>query len=132
MSCTPLTPFPCASWADEVAQYGTDQQEIDYFAGKSPSSDPTTFGVEPDRLHGTLTTLKEFDAKSQTYDEGSKKYIGQFPTIKGRYLGFYENVVDAIKGRAELEVKPEHSRDGLRLIELARESQKSHRAVPWS
>ncbi|KAF4500049.1 hypothetical protein FAGAP_3760 [Fusarium agapanthi] len=90
------------------------------------------FGVESDELRGILTTYEEFDGKVQKYDPGIKKYTGRYPSFAGRWMGLYENVADAINGKAELEVKPTHSRDGLRIIELARESHQKGATVPWS
>ena len=58
--------------------------------------------------------------------------MGKYPTLPGYYCGYYENVVDAIRGRAEVEVKPEEARDGLRVIELARESYEKGCTVAWS
>ncbi|KAG5788345.1 hypothetical protein H9Q69_012596 [Fusarium xylarioides] len=90
------------------------------------------FGVESDELRGILTTYEEFDGKFQKYDPEIKKYTGRYPSFAGRWMGLYENVADAINGKAELEVKPTQSRDGLRVIELARESHQKGAAVPWS
>lgn len=95
------------------------------------TTDPR-FGVEEKTLHGLLTTYDEFDSQSQIYDPQRKKYIGRFPTITGRIRGYYENVVDAIRGKAELLVKPEQSRDAIRVIELARKSHETGMTIPWS
>ena len=66
-----------------------------------------------------LTTKGDapFSAPHQTKD-GANLWVGQYPTIPGRWLGFYENLRDSVRGTAELAVKPEQSRDGIRLIEL--------------
>ncbi|KAJ4037900.1 hypothetical protein NW761_006367 [Fusarium oxysporum] len=90
------------------------------------------FGVESDDLRGILTTYEEFDGKVQKYNPEIKKYTGRYPSFAGRWMGLYENVPDAINGKAELEVKPTQSRDGLRVIELARESHQKGATVPWS
>ena len=50
-------------------------------------------------------------------------------TERGDYRGFYENVRDALLGKAELEVKPEQVWRTTRLIELARESSAQGRRV---
>jgi len=110
-------------------KFGTDAQEAHAIAGM-PATDPK-FGVEDDMLHGLLSTTEEFDGSCQTHD-ASGKYIGRYPTIKGRYLGFYENLVDAVERRADIQVKPEQSRDGIRVIELARESQQKGCTVLWT
>jgi len=88
--------------------------------------------VEPDRLHGLLTTTAALDDKIQAYEPVSKKYIGRYPTIPGRWRGFYENLVDAVRRKGELAVKPEQSRDGIRVVELARDSNERGRTIPWS
>ena len=75
--------------------------------------------------------MKKVDA-SQTYHEASKKYQGKFPSIKGKYVEYYEDVVAAIRGEKELVVKPGESRDGIRVIELARESHVKGMTVKWS
>jgi predicted dehydrogenase len=90
------------------------------------------FGLEDERIWGTLTTTSEYDSKSQKFDEVSKNYTGKYPSLLGNYRGYYENVVDAIRGRAEIYVKPRTARDGLRVIELARESHEQGRTLPWS
>jgi predicted dehydrogenase len=79
-----------------------------------------------------LTTNSEFDLKFQSFDEPSQKYIGKYPSLPGWYRGYYENVADAIRGRAEINVTPETARDGLRVIELARESHVKGSTIPWS
>ncbi|KAF9005723.1 hypothetical protein BDZ89DRAFT_1095549 [Hymenopellis radicata] len=104
-------------------KFGTDPQEAKAIAAPcQPASDPD-YGREDERIWGTLSTAKEFDTKSQVFDEESGLYIGKYPSMLGRYRGLYENV---------LYVKPETSRDGLRILELARESHDTGRMVPWS
>ena len=111
-------------------KYGTDAQEADSMAGKS-ATEPG-FGVEDESLHGVLCTIEEFDGACQQQDLVSKKYIGQYPTIKGDWLGYYSDLVKALKGEQELAVQPEQSRDGIRVIELARESHNKSTTVNWS
>jgi len=110
-------------------KHGTCIQEQQIFDHLAPT-DPG-FGVEPASLHGLLTTASSFD-QSQEYAPGVKKYVGRYPTVPGRWLGFYENLAAAVRGRAEIAVKPEQSRDGIRLIELARLSHQKGQTVPWS
>jgi len=111
-------------------KFGTDAQEAHAIAG-IPATDPG-FGVEDTALHGLLSTTHKFDSSCQSQEPLTKKYVGKYPTITGRYLGFYENLVDALEGRAELQVKPEQSRDGIRVIELARESHQQGTTVEWT
>ncbi|KAH6989647.1 oxidoreductase [Ilyonectria sp. MPI-CAGE-AT-0026] len=111
-------------------QRSTCVQEEQIAKGLLPT-DPR-FGIEPKEFNGILTTLSEFDAKYQSLDPETNKYSGRYPTTAGRWLGVYENLAAAIKGTAELEVKAEQSRDGIRIIELARESHKKGCTVAWS
>lgn len=113
-------------------QFGTCPQEAKAIAAPGqPASDPN-YGVEDERIWGTLTTIDEFDPASQKLDDDTKQYVGKYPSLPGWYRGYYENVVDAIRGRAEVCVKPETARDGLRVIELARESHITGTTVQWS
>lgn len=112
-------------------QFGYCPQEAKAIASPGqPASDPN-FGAEDSRLWGTLTTTKEFD-KCQTLDDTSKLFVGKYPSLPGWYRGYYENVVDAIRGRAELNVKPEEALDGLKIMEMARESHEKGCTIPWS
>ncbi|KAJ4138476.1 hypothetical protein NW768_002310 [Fusarium equiseti] len=99
-------------------------------AGLKPTDEG--FGVEYESMQGVLSTYKEFDSKVQDWDQASQKYVGRYPTLPSRWLGLYENVADAINGKAELAVKPTQSRDVLRIIELARESHLKGTTIPWS
>ena len=69
---------------------------------------------------------------SQTYNESTKKFCGNFPSVKGNYVGYYEDLVAAIRGKKERAVNPQDSRDGIRVIELARESHNKGAAVAWN
>ena len=99
-------------------------------AAELPPTDPE-FGMESKAFKGTLTTYEEFDGKIQKFDESIKKYTGRYPSIQGKWMGLYENVADAILGRAELAVEAVQSRDVLRIIELARESHNEGKTVQW-
>lgn len=79
-------------------KYGLDPQEADLAAGRSPRDQD--WGREPREQWGTLIS----DAGEQVIE-----------TLPGNYAAFYENVRDAISGRAELEVRAE---DAARTIEI--------------
>ncbi|KAJ0361131.1 hypothetical protein COL26b_013816 [Colletotrichum chrysophilum] len=114
-------------------KFGTDPQESQAAAAPGKPARADSFGVEPERLWGTLSTETEFDSKVQKYDNSSKMYIGRYPTIRGRYRGYYEKVADAILGRSGgVYVKPETARDGLRIIELVCVFHTKGAAVPFS
>ena len=100
---------------------GEDSQ-VDHFYGGIKVTDPK-FGVEPHNFHGYLST---------TEDSPMGKHDGEWKSEKGSYEDYYKDVAKAIKGEAEVAVKPEQSREGLRVIELAEESAKTGKTVPYS
>lgn len=114
----------------QFQQRSTCTQEEQIAAGLKPLDEG--FGIESEKFEGTLTTYEEYDSKVQKYAPEIRKYTGQYPTFPGRWMGLYENVADAINGKAELVVKPTQSRDGLRIIELSRESHEKGITIPWS
>ncbi|KAL7908489.1 hypothetical protein GGI35DRAFT_470122 [Trichoderma velutinum] len=89
------------------------------------------FGIESEAMRVILTTYTEFDPSSQLFDTEARKYIGRYPAVPGRWMGLYENVADAINGRAELIVKASQCRDVIRVIELAKESHKKGVTMSW-
>ncbi|RSL90278.1 hypothetical protein CEP52_014626 [Fusarium oligoseptatum] len=113
-------------------KFGTDPQESQAIAAPGKPAIDDKFGVEDESLWGTLTTTEEFDALCQRFDKDAQLYIGQYPTLRGWYRGYYENVAKAIRGEAEIYVKAETARDGLRVIELARESHVNGCAMRFS
>lgn len=110
-------------------QRSTCPQEEQIAEGLKPLN--PEFGSEPDSLRGILTTYEEFDSDIQSYDKDSQRYVGRYPTIRGRWMGVYEDVANAINGKAKLAVKASDSRDVRRIIELARESHERGVTVAW-
>lgn len=110
-------------------QRSTCPQEEQIEQGVKPT-DPE-FGAEPDKLQGTLTTYEEFDSSIQTFDKDSRRWTGQYPTVRGRWVQLYQDVADTISGKSDVAVKASDSRDVLRIIELARESHEKGITVPW-
>ncbi|KAH6884282.1 hypothetical protein B0T10DRAFT_579797 [Thelonectria olida] len=111
-----------------------DVQEA-HVTGRQFSSplDPR-FGKEDASHFGELTTTTMYDASFQTVDESGRqpRYVGKMPTEPGNWRGYYQNIARALRGQEELEVTAEHGRDVIRLFELARESARTGRSVPWS
>jgi predicted dehydrogenase len=105
-------------------------QEEDIAEGADPLDD--NFAAESDELSGELTTYEEFDSKLQDFDKESQRYVGRFPTIRGQWIQLYQNVADAINGKAELAIKASEVRDVLRIIELARESHEKGATIKWT
>ena len=93
-------------------------------------ADNPEFGVEPEKYHGYVSTDKSLD--SVKLEKSGDKYAGTVPSKQGSYMDYYRDLAAAIRGEKELEVKPEQSRNGIRIIELARESAKKGVTVPWS
>jgi predicted dehydrogenase len=114
-------------------QHGTCIQEAQAMQNPPMKATDPSFGHEPTYLHGLLTTKGDqpFDEAHQTRVPDSSLWEGRYPTVPGHWLGFYETLRDAIRGDAELAVKPEQSRDGIRLIELVRESSLAGKTVQW-
>ena len=114
-------------------KHGTCIQEAQAMANPPMLATDPQFGHEPHRLHGELTTKgdKPFDKEHQSHEKDMGLWVGKYPTVKGHWLGFYENLRDAIRGKAEIAVKAEESRDGIRLIELVRLSSEQGQIVKW-
>jgi predicted dehydrogenase len=77
-----------------------------------------------------LFTKKQFD-NSQKQD-GSGLWSGKITSSQGSYMDYYKDVVAAIRGERKVVVKPEESRMGIRVIELAIESAEKGVTVQWS
>lgn len=90
------------------------------------------FGTEPARYHGRLHTKKPLGGNYADPSNDGVVFSGKIPSQTGSYMDYYRDVVSAIRGEKEVVVRPEQSRDGIRIIELARESAAKGVTVPWS
>ena len=99
----PRPRFALHGTGGSFVKYGLDPQEPALKDGADPHG---PFADDP-AFYGTLTTAA-----------GSERV----PTEPGRYLGFYEAVVAAIRDGAPPPVDPADARDGLRIVERARQS----------
>jgi len=97
-------------------------------------ADDPAFGIEPERYHGYVSATKSLDSvkPEDSSSSSGNKFNGTIPSKVGSYMDYYRDVVAAIKGEKEVAVKPEESRNGIRVIELAMESAKKGVTVPWS
>ncbi|WP_238395806.1 oxidoreductase [Pontibacter pudoricolor] len=102
-------------------KYGMDVQESDLKAGSFPTAVATNWGREPEELWGTLNT-----------ELNGLHFNGKIESETGDYTGLYQNVYNAIVGREEFEVKPEQARNTIRIIELAMQSSREKRTIPYS
>ena len=100
-------------------KYGLDPQEDALKRGQRPTAEG--WGEEPEERWGTINT-----------QVGGLHLRGRVETFAGRYTDYYRNVSDAIRGCAELIVKPEEAANTIRVIELALASSARRCAVPFS
>jgi scyllo-inositol 2-dehydrogenase (NADP+) len=97
-------------------KYGIDPQEQALKDGKIPGT--AGWGTEGKDLWGKLNTTV-----------GGLHLEGSVETIAGDYTEFYKNVHDSIRNDKPLAVKPEESRNVIRLIEACYESNRSRKAI---
>ena len=96
-------------------KYGIDPQEQALKDGKMPG---INWGLEEKKWWGRLNaTVKGINVEEQV------------ETLPGNYPAFYQNVYEAIREEKPLAVKPEESRDVIRLIEMCYESNKFRKAI---
>ena len=100
-------------------KYGVDPQEEALKRGRSPRE--PEWGLEPTEQWGILNT-----------QIGGLHFQGKIETTQGCYPAYYENVYQAIRGEAELIVKPEEARNTIRIIELAVQSNAEKRTLTFS
>lgn len=79
------------------------------------------WGEEPKENWGSLIT-----------QVGGLQVEGCVKTLAGCYPSYYQNIADAICGRAQLEVRPEEAKNTIRVIELAQQSSQEQRTVSFS
>jgi scyllo-inositol 2-dehydrogenase (NADP+) len=105
-ACTPGPRYVIHGTKGSFTKWGLDPQEDQIKAGMT--FDAPGYGEDPVSDWGELRICG-----------GETRRV---PTLKGDYRGYYNNLRDALLGRAELAVKPEQAWRTTRLIELARES----------
>ncbi len=97
-------------------KWGIDPQEQALKDGHLPNE--SSWGSEPKSDWGLLNA--EIDGLN---------YKGKIETIPGNYNIFYENVYDALVTGADLLVKPEESRNGLKIMEICMQSDRDKRTI---
>ncbi|MBT1701753.1 oxidoreductase [Chryseosolibacter indicus] len=97
-------------------KYGIDPQEQDLKEKKVPGSEG--WGKEDRRWWGKINT-----------EYGDIRIEGDFETVPGNYLAFYDNIFEAIRSGVPLMVKPEQARGVIYLIECCIESSKTRKAI---
>lgn len=92
-------------------KYGMDPQEAELRKGILPNADD--WGADEEKHYGLLNT------------DTRKKIV----TEKGNYMGFFNNVYEAITGNAPIEIEPAFALENIRIIEKAFESNKTGKMV---
>jgi len=100
-------------------KYGLDNQEAALKVGEIP--DKPGWGVEDEGLWGTLNT-----------EINGEHVVKKIKSEPGNYLAFYDNIFDAIRNDKELIVTPQEALMNIHAIELAFQSSKEGRAIPFN
>ena len=113
--CEPSPRFLLYGARGTYQKFGLDPQEEALKQGGIPGG--PGWGEDPSDAWGTVTHCN------------GKLSRAKYRTLAGDYSAYYTNVYRAITGHEELAVKPEQSRNVIRLIELAEQSALEGRVV---
>ena len=97
-------------------KYGADGQEAWLKAGKSPLDED--FGTEDERYWGRINT-----------QVAGLHFSGTVETEKASYMGYYDNIYDAISNQQPLIVTPQQALQTMKIIEAAIQSDKENKKV---
>ena len=114
LAVSPGPTFAVHGTKGSFIKYGIDPQEEALKSGHTP--DESHWDSEPVEMYGTLTT-----------PEGTRTV----PTIPSSFTQYYENIRDAILGKAQPAVPPEQVLNVMRGLELAAVSSQQRRVLPW-
>ncbi len=112
----PLPKYIISGTEGAFVKYGMDVQEKDLNEALLSLEDPQ-WGEEPEEIWGVLNTVSE-----------GRNII---KSESGSYADYYENVHAAINGNAELIVTAEQALNIIKVIELAMQSDKEKRSIPF-
>lgn len=115
---TPGLRFALQGTLASYLKHGQDLQEEALKRGEVPRDD--TWGKEPEEKWGSLYTEKD-----------GRVVAEPIPTVAGDYRHYYENIRDAILGRATIDVTSEQALNVMHALELAKESSRKRCALPW-
>ena len=110
-------------------KYGLDPQEDALKRGERPEATPN-WGMEPQEAWGTLT-LGNAGSPGERGIPAQASVERRIPSNAGDYRGYYENVRDAILGKAALAVTPQAALRVMRVLELAVQSSQERRVVEF-
>jgi len=115
LTASPGPSFAVHGTKGSFIKYGFDPQEAALRSGRTP--DEAGWDAEPPEMYGRLTTA-----------EGTRTIA----TIPSSFSHYYENVRDAILGKAELAVTPEQAVNVMHGLELGVASSQQRCALPWT
>ena len=115
LAASPGPSFAVHGTEGSFIKYGFDPQEAALRSGRTP--DEAGWDAEPSEMYGRLTT-----------SEGTRTIA----TIPSSFAHYYENVRDAILGKAPLAVTPEQALNTMRGLEQAVASNRQRCVLPWS
>ncbi|GAB3832104.1 Gfo/Idh/MocA family oxidoreductase [Hymenobacter jeollabukensis] len=101
-------------------KYGRDVQDDALRIGTVPHNGPD-WGLEPENFWGRLHTAHQ-----------GLEINGIVRSELGNFGEFYHNLHDVITAGKELIVKPEEARNVIRVIELAEQSSREKRTIPFT
>jgi len=99
-------------------KFGLDPQEDALKRGEAPVGE--RWGCESPERWGTLSRAQGDSLATETC-----------PTEPGDYRQYYANVRDAMRGTAPLAVTPQQALRVMRALELAHQSSRQRRSLPW-
>ncbi len=115
LAASPGPTFAVRGTRGSFIKYGFDPQEAALKEGRTPGE--PNWDAEPPEMYGRLTTPEE---------------TRSIPTVRSSFTDYYENVRDAILGKASLVVAPEQALNVMRGLELAVASNQRRCVVPWA
>jgi len=115
LTASPGPAFAVHGTKGSFIKYGFDPQEAALRSGHLP--DEPKWDAEPAELYGRVTT-----------PEGTRTIA----TIPSSFTHYYENVRDAILGKAPLAVTPEQALNVMRGLELGVASSQQRCVLPWT
>ena len=115
LAVAPRPTFAVHGTQGSFIKHGFDPQEAALKSGCVP--DGADWDADPSELYGQLTT----PAGTRT-----------IPTVPSSFTHYYENIRDAILGKAQLAVTPEQALNVMRGLELAVVSSRKRCVLPWT
>lgn len=110
---------------------GEDPQEEQRMDGMK--LDDERLGWEPEERWGVLNTKSQVQPNQTLVKElwGGDVWTGKVKSERGSGADYYRDLALALRGKGPLRIDPNQSRDGLKIMELARESMDTGRTLAF-